>query len=78
VLIGPHTFNFAEATELAIARGAALRVADATLAIEAALELLGDAAALQSGSEAASRFAAEHRGATEKTMALIAPLLDVK
>ena len=78
VLIGPHTFNFAEATELAIARDAALRVADATLAMAKAFELLDDAAALLRRSEAASFFAAEHRGATEKTMALIAPLLDGK
>ena len=28
-LVGPHTFNFAEATERAIEAGAALRVADA-------------------------------------------------
>jgi 3-deoxy-D-manno-octulosonic-acid transferase len=78
VVIGPHTFNFAEATELAIAHEAALRVTDATMAMENALELLDDVAALRKRSEAASRFAAEHRGATEMTMALIAPLLDVK
>ncbi len=78
VLIGPHTFNFAEATELAIAHEAALRVTDATMAMENALALLDDASALRKRSKAASRFALEHRGATEKTMALIAPLLDVK
>jgi 3-deoxy-D-manno-octulosonic-acid transferase len=75
VLIGPHTFNFAEATDLAISREAAVRVADATMAVQKALELLDDAVALRRRSVAASRFAAEHRGATEKTMALMAPLL---
>ena len=29
VLIGPHTYNFAQATELAVASGAALQVGDA-------------------------------------------------
>ena len=43
VLIGPHTFNFAEATEQALAAGAARRVSDAPQLLEVAAELLGDA-----------------------------------
>ena len=44
VLIGPHTFNFAEATAGAIAAGAALRVDDADALIAAVRALLADRA----------------------------------
>ena len=76
VLIGPHTFNFAEATDLAIACGAAVRVENATALMEHALSLLDDAAALKAMAEAGARFAEAHRGATKRTMALIAPLME--
>ena len=71
VVIGPHTLNFQRATEDAIAAGAAIRVDDpAGLA-----KVIGRAFAEPAeGSEmrnAAVRFAAAHRGATERTVALI-------
>lgn len=40
VLLGPHTFNFAQASEQAIAAGAALRCADMAHALQLALALL--------------------------------------
>jgi 3-deoxy-D-manno-octulosonic-acid transferase len=71
VLIGPHTFNFSEATDLAVAAGAAVRVADAgQLAVEAA-RLLSDAQRRDRMSAAAAAFAAAHRGATARTLQLI-------
>lgn len=74
VLVGPSTFNFAEAAAQAIAAGAARRVADADEAIVAGLALLADPAAARAMAGAGERFAAEHRGATARTMAALAPL----
>ncbi len=72
VLVGPHTFNFAEAAEQAIAAGAALRVADAGQMLNAALRLLADPLARQRMGQAGLDFAARHRGATKRTMELVA------
>lgn len=71
VLIGPHTFNFAQATEDAIAAGAALCVADAHQLMQQAASLLQDAERLQSMAAAARQFAENHRGATDRTMAAL-------
>jgi 3-deoxy-D-manno-octulosonic-acid transferase len=75
VLVGPHTFNFEEATRLAIEAGAALRVDDAASLLENALRLLNDAPARACMGEAGLAFAARHRGAAARTAALIGPLL---
>lgn len=72
VLIGPHTFNFAEATEQALAAGAARRVSDAQQLMKAAAELLRDAEARLRMGRAGEEFAARHRGATGKTMECVA------
>ncbi|MEO8039471.1 MAG: lipid IV(A) 3-deoxy-D-manno-octulosonic acid transferase [Betaproteobacteria bacterium] len=71
VLVGPHTFNFAESADLAIAAGAAIRVSDAAqLAIEAR-RILTDESLRASMHRAAMQFSAAHRGATAKTIELI-------
>ena len=70
-LIGPHTFNFAQAAEDAIASGAARRIADAGDAADAAGKLLGNRQELQAMRDAATTFSHAHRGATERTVALI-------
>ncbi|HWR88293.1 MAG TPA: glycosyltransferase, partial [Acidiferrobacterales bacterium] len=75
VLVGPHTFNFAQATDQAIAAGAARRIGDAGELLQEAEKLLGDAAARRAMGQAGRDFAARHRGATEKTLALIARYL---
>ncbi|HUW51142.1 MAG TPA: lipid IV(A) 3-deoxy-D-manno-octulosonic acid transferase [Sulfuricella sp.] len=75
VLIGPHTFNFAEATELAIQAGAALRVADADELAKAVENLLKTPEKTQAMSVAALTFADRHRGATGRLMMLIEPFL---
>lgn len=75
VLIGPHTFNFALVTEQAIAAGGAALVANADALIEQASALLQDPARLASMGEKALAFAAQHRGATPRTVAAIKPLL---
>ena len=75
VLVGPHTFNFAQATEQAIAAGAARRCTDAEAGIVEALALLRDPAARLAMGEAGRGFASAHRGALAKTMARIEPLV---
>jgi len=67
VVMGPHTFNFAQAAELAQAAGAARRVADLAAALAAAHALLADAPALAAMRRAAQDFAQAHRGAAERT-----------
>lgn len=72
VLVGPHTFNFLRATEDAIAAGAALRVADAEALVDTVQRLLENPAELAAMRAACAAFAAAHRGATQRTLALIA------
>jgi 3-deoxy-D-manno-octulosonic-acid transferase len=68
VLVGPHTFNFAQATADAVAAGAALRVADASDLMRVALKLLRDEPRRTAMGAAACTFAQTHRGATQRTM----------
>ena len=75
VLMGPHTFNFAQATEDAIAAGACQRVADADELMVAAAATLGDATRLADMREHALTFAGLHRGATARTLGALAPVL---
>lgn len=71
VLIGPHTFNFQQAAEDAVASGAARRVADPAALPEAVAALLDDRASLAAMRDAALTFSRAHRGATARTMAVI-------
>jgi 3-deoxy-D-manno-octulosonic-acid transferase len=71
VIVGPHTFNFEEATEGAIEAGAALRVADAQALAEAVASLFGDPDRREAMAEAGRRFTQTHRGATERTIAML-------
>ncbi len=75
VLLGPHTFNFAQPSEDALAAGAALRVADARELFARTFDLLANHAQLLTMSDAALRFAQHEVGATGKTMALLARCL---
>jgi 3-deoxy-D-manno-octulosonic-acid transferase len=75
VLVGPHTFNFALASEEAIAAGAALRVGDAAQMIEQAARLLRDADARATMGRQALAWAELHRGATQRTLALLVSLV---
>lgn len=71
VLIGPFTYNFAEATELAVRAGAAVQVPDAAALAREAGRLLHDAAAARRMGEAGLAFCAAHRGATARVLELI-------
>ena len=71
VILGPHTHNFAQAAEDAVDAGAALRVEDAGAALTQAQALLADTEKRKKMSATALKFAADHRGAVNKTMKLI-------
>lgn len=71
VLLGPSTFNFADAAREALAAGAALQVDDATGLVREALSLVGDSPRRAAMADFGRSFAARHRGATARTMALI-------
>jgi 3-deoxy-D-manno-octulosonic-acid transferase len=72
VIVGPHTFNFAQASEDAIEIGAALRADDADDAIALGLSLLADDARRGAMHAAAEQFTAAHAGATRRVVAHIA------
>ncbi|AGW91637.1 3-deoxy-D-manno-octulosonic acid transferase [Ralstonia pickettii DTP0602] len=76
VLIGPHTFNFAQATEDAIAAGACLRVGNADELVRTAAGVLAEPARLADMHAHAQTFAGLHRGATVRTLAALAPVLE--
>jgi 3-deoxy-D-manno-octulosonic-acid transferase len=76
VLVGEHTFNFAQATEEAVAAGAALRVPDATGLLRQAAQLLLDPAQLAQRGANALAFAGQHRGATSRTVELLRQIID--
>lgn len=75
VLIGPHTHNFAEATRLAVAAGAAIQVSDAEQLIIELQRLLTETNALAAMRSQCAGFVAFNRGATNKALDIIAPLL---
>jgi len=71
VLIGPHTWNFADASEQALQAGAAMRVTDAA-DLGARAEWLRDhpEECTRMG-QAGEQFAAGHRGASQRILAVI-------
>lgn len=75
VLIGPHTYNFAEAAELALAAGAALRVGDVAELAGRLGELFRDGAKREAMARAGMEFSRSHQGATERVMELVETLL---
>ncbi|OGS68252.1 MAG: 3-deoxy-D-manno-octulosonic acid transferase [Gallionellales bacterium RIFOXYD12_FULL_53_10] len=76
VLIGPHTYNFTEATRLAVEAGAAVRVNDAAELFQVAGSLLGDEGRLAAMRQQGMQFVASHRGATDKAMDVIASVIE--
>lgn len=65
-LVGPHTFNFEEATRRAVDAGAALRVPDADALVNEVARLLADAGERERLRGAALAFHSAHRGAAER------------
>ena len=75
VLIGPHTYNFADATEQAIAAKAALRVEDVDSLAAALQHLFADTETRQNMSAAALAFSNSATGATERIADLVSGYL---
>jgi 3-deoxy-D-manno-octulosonic-acid transferase len=71
VLIGPHSYNFAQATESAIEDGAALRVADASIMMKTLQTLFSDPQQIQQMGAAGIKFTQYNQGATERALAII-------
>lgn len=67
LILGPSTFNFAEAAELSLAAGASLRVETMEQAVKAALALVADPERREAMAEAAQGFAGANRGAAQRT-----------
>jgi 3-deoxy-D-manno-octulosonic-acid transferase len=67
IVMGPHTFNFAQAAQLSEEAGAALRVQDMPQGVRAAVRLAGDPARHESAARSARAFALAHQGAARKT-----------
>jgi len=76
VLVGPHTFNFTEVTDLLLEAGATRRVEQGSDLADAVIQLLGDGEARESMGRAARRAVEEQRGALKRTLAVIEPMLD--
>lgn len=71
VIMGPSTFNFAEAAELSLAAGASLRVDNMEQAVTAALKLVEKPERREAMAEAALAFANSNRGAAQRTAAAV-------
>jgi 3-deoxy-D-manno-octulosonic-acid transferase len=75
VLVGPHTFNFAEATDLMLACGAALRVQDAAGLAAGVQQLFSEAERRRQMGEAARAAVASARGAVQRTLGHIQAII---
>jgi 3-deoxy-D-manno-octulosonic-acid transferase len=71
VIMGPSTFNFAEAAELSLAAGASQRVDNMEQAVTAALKLVEKQERREAMAEAALAFASSNRGAAQRTAAAV-------
>ena len=75
VIMGPHTFNFAEAAELALEADAAIRVEDMAQAVTSALQLVGSGPDENSYVSACLAFTQKNKGATQRTVQALKPYL---
>jgi 3-deoxy-D-manno-octulosonic-acid transferase len=76
VVLGPHMYNFAEATRYALKAGAALQARDAGEAMRAARELSANAERCTRMGAAGMRLCAAHRGATGRHLEVVRRLLE--
>ncbi|MCM1511781.1 MAG: lipid IV(A) 3-deoxy-D-manno-octulosonic acid transferase [Oxalobacter formigenes] len=75
VLTGKYTFNFEAITEDAVKQGAALRIASAPELMQQAASLFNRPEKRHEMGKKAQQFAFRQRGATERTIAVLTPLL---
>lgn len=72
VIVGPHMYNFSEATRSAVDMGCALQVTDPAGLADASRILLGDSASLLAFRRRCSNFVERYQGATQKALETIA------
>jgi 3-deoxy-D-manno-octulosonic-acid transferase len=77
VVFGPHMFNFAEIAQLTLERGAGVQVRDSHELLEEITAFLSDANKRDRAGEAGRKLVEENRGALQRTMKLLEPLLPV-
>ena len=75
VLVGPHTYNFDEATGQAVLAGAAIQVSDVSGLVSEMQRLFHDDAKLNGMRQQCLAFVESNRGATEKSLQLVKQLL---
>ena len=76
VIMGPHTFNFAEAAELALEADAAIRVEDMAQGVTSALQLVCSGPDENSYVSACLAFTQKNKGATQRTVQALKPYLN--
>ena len=75
VIMGPHTFNFTQAAQLAEDAGAALRVDDMAQAVTTALQMVNFGPDESAHVQACMSFSQAHRGAAQRTVQALLPYL---
>jgi 3-deoxy-D-manno-octulosonic-acid transferase len=76
IVMGPHTFNFSEASEAAQTSGAAQRAANMAEAVCLAVETVQNKQVQQMRAHYAAQFAQQHGGATARTVLAVQELLN--
>ncbi|MBZ0104863.1 MAG: lipid IV(A) 3-deoxy-D-manno-octulosonic acid transferase [Sulfuricella denitrificans] len=71
VILGPHTWNFSEAADLALEAGAAVRVESEAALVRELRSLLKDAERCRHMGQAGLEFSRHHQGATKRVMDLL-------
>lgn len=75
VIVGPHTHNFAEVTQLAVVAGAATQVQNADALVTELQRLLSGHDALHEMRKRCRTFVKSNRGATKKSLLVVAAIL---
>jgi 3-deoxy-D-manno-octulosonic-acid transferase len=75
VVMGPHTFNFADAAQTAQAQGAAVREADMAAALRAARAVVADPAWRAAMRSAGAQWLAASRGAAQRMAGAVVEIL---
>lgn len=78
VFVGPHTYNFEEASALAVEAGAAIRVDNAEMLARKAEELLKYPGKIAEMSRAGLEFASRNRGAARRILDLVGRALECR
>ena len=76
VVVGPHTYNFSEVTELAVKYGSALQVQNQAELTESIQKMFERPEILQEMRKQCARFVESNRGATERSMQIVTTILD--